>query len=154
MFHLTVYQGRTKDFSVSLKQVNGSAFGLAVDDVVRLKVGRTGDEPLIDISSIAPTANGSSLAFTTGDSIVAIRFGGSDLAAIPGGSYDIEVGVVDNSETSPADAFKLAAIGVLSVIQTLGGETEDEESSSSGDSESSSSSLSVSESSSSSQSIP
>jgi hypothetical protein len=135
-FRAHVHRNRTRDFTVPIYESDGStAVALAADDVVRIKIGTNLETPLLDLSSIEPTDNGSSITFTPAGNTATVRLAQGDLLAIcqaaPGEmAFDAEVDVVDNSETAPANAIKHAEYGVVFIHPTQGGETGDEESSS------------------------
>lgn len=153
-FQIATRQNRTRDFSVTLCESDGTTeISLAATDVVRLKVGANGSTtPAIDLSSIEASANGSTLTFTAGTGDCVIRIAQGDVATLSG-AYDAEILVVDDSENlpGPEKAIKHAESGVLFVHPSQGGEIAEEQSSSSqSNSESSSSSDSDSSSSSSS----
>lgn len=122
-FSIKCHANRTQDFTITLFENDGStALVLTATDVVRVKVGRSGDTPDIDIDSIADTANGSRVTIDTlNPASVTLRLAQGDTASLDG-IYDIEVLVVDDSETSPADAIKAAEYGVLSVIASQAGD--------------------------------
>jgi hypothetical protein len=131
MFSINVYQGRTIDFDVQIYENDGTtAVSLASDDVVRVKVGKGEAEPDLDMSSIEAETGGSSVTFTPNTNDVTVRFG-TDTNDIEDGIYDMEVAVVDASETAPPDAIKHAEYGVMTLHPTMAGELGDEESSSS-----------------------
>ena len=150
-FNIQARNKRTRDYTVTLYEADGSTeLTLASDDVVRFKIGSDGATPVLDLSSIEPSGNDSSITFTAGTGDCVIRLAQGDLAPLKG-AYDCEILVVDNSETAPANAVKHAEYGVLFVHPTMQGDlTEDESSSSQSNSESSESSSENSSSSSSS----
>ena len=92
---------------------------LAATDVVRCKIIRSGTVAL-DLDSVAATSNGSGVTIDeVGDGSathcsVTVRLAQGDTSGLQG-IYDVIVGVVDDSETAPADAFKVAERGVLAV---------------------------------------
>ena len=125
-FLAKAYAGRTLDLTVTIKTDSGGYLQLAADDVVRVKVGRAG-AAAIDLDSVAATANGSVVTVDeVGDgsathASVTVRLAQGDLSGMQG-AYSMEVLVVDNSETAPADAIKAAEIGVLNVLPTQDGD--------------------------------
>ena len=95
---------------------------LAATDIVRVKVGQAGDTPLLDIDSVGPTANGSVVTIDTlSPASVTLRLAQGDTASL-NGLYDIEVNVVDDSETDPDNAIKAAEYGALSVLYSQAGD--------------------------------
>jgi len=129
-FLILAYKNRTRDFDVQIYEPDGStAVVLQADDVVRVKIGRAGSEPDLDLDSIEATASGSSVTFTTGTNDVTLRLAQADLNGLTPGVYDVEVAVVDNSETAPDDAIKTAEVGSLCVVRTMTGDVTEESSS-------------------------
>jgi hypothetical protein len=145
-FHLHAYLGRTRDFTGTLYEADGTTeLALAQDDVVRIKIGTNGDTPDLDLSNINETDNGSVVSgITAGQGDYTLRLAQGDLTAIGLGDFDVEINVVDESETAPPNAIKHAEYGVLTVHPTMGGSVAGEESSSSQGSSASSASSSQS----------
>jgi len=125
-FEVKAHANRTVDFTVVLKTAGGDYLQLQASDVVRVKVGRAGTVEL-DLDSIAATPNGSVVTVDQlGDgsathASATVRLAQGDLDGMQG-TYDISIGVVDDSESAPADAFKCAEMGALSVIPTMNGD--------------------------------
>ena len=55
--------------------------------------------------------------------LVTLRVAQADTVVLDAGTYDGEIDVVDDSETSPDNAIKLADHGVVHVLATGGGKT-------------------------------
>ncbi len=125
-FEVKGHAARTTDFSVSIKTSSGGYIQLANDDVVRVKLGRSGTVAL-DLDSVAATANGSRVTIDeTGDGSAThnsstVRLAQGDTEDLAG-AYDCEVLLVDNSETAPADAIKAAEYGIVHIIRSLDGD--------------------------------
>lgn len=138
--------GRTADFTIELFESDGTtAFNLQTSDNVRIKIGRGQEEPVLDLDSADPTPNGSAVTFTNATNDVALRLAQGDTQDLEPGAYDLEITVVDASETAPVDAIKHVQDGVVFFHPTMAGSVGPEESSgssSSGDSSGSSSSSS------------
>ena len=115
-FSVNVFCGRTYDFTVPLYAADGTTpLVLAVNDIVRVKIGRKGDA-LLDLSSLAATTNGSRVTVTTlSPASCNVRLAQADTDALDG-AYDMEVSVVDANDTNPAHPIKSADVGVLHVI--------------------------------------
>lgn len=141
-FNIRIYHNRTRDYTVTLYEADGTTeLSLAVNDVVRFKIGGDGATPKLDLGSDGPTPAGSKITFTPSTGDCTVRLAQGDVNTLtPGSAYDCEILVIDNSETAPADAAKHAEYGVLFVHPTMGGDLGEEESSSSGESEQSESS--------------
>ncbi len=132
MFLINTHQNRTRSWTLTIYESDqATEVVLQADDVVRFKVGSNGETPLIDLSSIEASANGSTLTFTVGTGQCTVKLAQGDVAALAG-SYDCEIGAVDDSENLPGEekAFKHASSGVLFVHPTQGGEIAEEQSSS------------------------
>jgi hypothetical protein len=124
-----VWKNRTSVFSVPITEANGTtAVTLQENDVVRIKIGKVGDTPVLDLESSDNTENGSSLTFTPLGNTVTVTLRQEDTNLLSVGAHDCEVGVVDASEL---DAFKHAESGVIFCHGTQGGNIGEEQSSSS-----------------------
>ena len=124
-FVVTFHKGRTSDHTVTLFETNGTtALAIAVTDVVRFKMyRRDGDTPDLDIDSVAATANGSVVTVdTTNPASVTLRIAQGDTSGLVPGAYRAEILVIDDSETDPADAVKMAEMGIANVLSTGGGD--------------------------------
>lgn len=122
---LSALQGRTRDFTLTLYEADGTTgVALAAEDVVRVKIGLRGATPLLDLDSVAATSNGSLVTITSivAPAVCTLRLAQGDLSSLFPGAYDLEVSVVDDSETAPADAIKSATQGVLHVLPSMGGD--------------------------------
>lgn len=122
-FLITAHRNRTRDYTIDLFEPDRTTpVLLAATDVVRVKIGRGTSIPSLDLDSVAATANGSVVAFTTGTNDVTLRLAQADLLAMTAGVYDVEVAVVDDSETAPANAVKHVEWGCLSLQDTMAGD--------------------------------
>lgn len=124
MFTIHARVGRTSDYNGALYESDGTTgVALAAGDVLRLKIGRGSSDPLLEVTSIAATPNGSvvTITDTSAPAEYTIRLAQDDTADLPPGTYDCELVLVDDSETAPADAAKFVEYGVLNVLPSLGG---------------------------------
>ncbi len=124
MFSVTIYKNRTCDYTVPLDQVDGTDVVLGATDVVRFKVWRRdAATPDLDIDSVAALSGGS---LVTIDNIATgattVRFGQGDTSSMDPGVYNAEVSVVDDTETNPLDAIKIAEHGIVHLLGSGGGE--------------------------------
>lgn len=124
-FELHQPRGRTRDHSLSLYETDGTTVvTLAVTDVVRVKIGNGNNvTPDLDLDDSA-TAGGS---VVTVDSLTTapqctLRIAQADTANLPLGVYAVDIDVVDDSETAPANAIKHAQSGLLYLTGTGGGD--------------------------------
>jgi hypothetical protein len=93
--------GRTCDRAFTITDAADVDVVLASGDTVRVKVGRQGQTPIIDLDSNAPTANGSSC---TAANPSTVRLHQDDLNRtdfVPG-VYTLEVLVIDDSDSDIA----------------------------------------------------
>lgn len=100
-------------FDISIGEADGDNVTIAADDVVRFKVGRGNEIPLLDIGSDEATAAGSTL---TAENPAALEMVAGDLS-FPAGIYDCEVSVWDKSQTQ----LKKAERGVFALRESMGG---------------------------------
>jgi hypothetical protein len=123
-FEITVPRRRTCDKSVAIFEADGSTpIVLEATDAVRFKMYRRDQGiPVLEVDSGSATANGSRITVEDLDPArVTLRIAEGDTADLNPGTYDAEIAVVDDSETSPADATKLADSGVVHLLATGGG---------------------------------
>jgi hypothetical protein len=116
---IVAYQQRTSRESITFKDASGGTATLAANDKVRIKIGRSGQTPLLDVVSGSNLSGGS---YVTKANPAILELVGGDLAPsiIQPGSYDIEACVVDSADSS---RIKLAEQGVFTLIGTQGGGT-------------------------------
>lgn len=106
---LTAYRKRTCTVTVTVTQSDGSAVTFASGDVMRVKIGRAGHAPILDLDSANATSNGSSVSAANPTTL---RLDQDDLDITPG-VYDIEVAIVDDSDS---DAIKHGELGVFNLL--------------------------------------
>lgn len=112
---VTAYRGRTKDFTVTVKEADGTTSDFVTCDVMRVKIGRVGAVPILDLDSAAPSANNSNV---TPSNPAFVRLDQNDLKFTVG-FYTIEVGIVDDSDY---DKFKHAESGTFHLVDTMLGD--------------------------------
>lgn len=119
-------QGRTRKIDFLLYRGDGVTTEPVQDtDVGRVKVGDAfdGSPPILDLDTVAPTAAGSGCAWLTLDPpVLRVTFAQNDIALLEPGEYVYELGVVDDSESQPANAFRPVDRGRLRVVESLGGD--------------------------------
>jgi hypothetical protein len=93
--HIVAKQGRTCIFQVTLKDADGDNITIASGDKIRIKIGKLGETPQLDLVSGTNTVNGSSV---TAANPTTVRLDQDDLDFTPG-IYDIESGLVDASDS-------------------------------------------------------
>ena len=116
--------GRTEDFDWTAYEGDGrTTIAFAADDKVRFKLGSTASDttPDLDIVSGTPTANGSAVTIADLDPASGtVRLAQSDTSSFSGKMY-FELLLVDNSESSPADAIKVICRGTMVFSGSMGG---------------------------------
>ena len=125
-FELHQPRGRTRDHEIKLYETNGTTgIVLASTDKVRVKIFRGNNQtPDLDLVDGTVTANGSTLTIDqrTAPTTVTLRVAQADTASLPLGVYEVDVIVVDDSETAPVDAAKPAMEGLLYLTGSGGGD--------------------------------
>lgn len=142
--NLILYKRRRVTFPVTLNDVNGSPLIITGGDNIRLKIGKEGHVPALDVDFRNPSANGSSLTLANPTTVT---LAADDIGDnFRPGVYTVEFLHIDDAGN---DEPTLADVQFAVVHETqLGSVSIDEESSSSTLSSSSSSSVSSSSSSS------
>lgn len=115
--HITAYQSRDTTERITLRDANGASITLLEADRIRLKIGRAGKTPLLDMLG-GTNLNDASL---TNVNPTTLKLSAASLAPaiIKPGVYDIEVSVID---TADSNRLKHAESGVFALIGTqLGG---------------------------------
>lgn len=118
---ITIYKRRGTTEEVTFKDKNGDALALNAGDVVRVKIGRQGSTPILDIASNTSLAGGTTIQKGSEPyNPVNLIFAPSDLTSITPGLYDVEALVVDSADSNRP---KHAEMGVCQVIETQQGST-------------------------------
>lgn len=81
---------------------------------MRVKIGRTGETPILDLSSASASANGSTVE-AANPATVEIDY--EDIELLSSGTYDITTELWDESE----EQLKHACMNIFHVVQTPGG---------------------------------
>lgn len=119
---LIAVAGRTEDFTWAAYAADGSTPSVfAAGDKVRFKLARKADDtPLLDLISGTVNANGSTVTMSASPAAGTVRLGQADTTAFEG-EYHFELNLVDDSETSPADAIKPICRGRIKFLKSQGG---------------------------------
>lgn len=108
------FRRRTGTYDLTIANAAGAEVVIAAGDAIRLKIGRAGSVPLLDLTSDAPSANGSTLTAANPSRLYLTQ---TDATLAPG-VYDLELTVVDASDAR----IKHADSGVFALHETpLGG---------------------------------
>lgn len=85
---------------IVIKNSAGDAIVPGANDVVRIKVGRIRQAPLLDLDSAAASANGSTITKNTPSSgYNRVAISQTDLDLLSPGVYSFEVSLVDNADS-------------------------------------------------------
>lgn len=126
-FEVVFHCGRTESETITLYAADGStAANVTSGSTVRVKIGRTNAAaPLLDLSSDAPTTNGSSVTVSVGSNVVQLRLAQADTASLLPGAYQCEIDYVDNADANvgAVKQIKLSQLGTCHLIGVLGGST-------------------------------
>lgn len=109
--NITAYRNRTSIRTITITDADGDNVVIAETDVVRVKIGRGGEVPLLDLDGVETTSNGSGC---TNANPTTLTLDNDDMTMVAG-IYDIEVMVVDDSDR---DSPKQAENGVFTVLET------------------------------------
>lgn len=112
---LTAYRNRTCSWTITITDAAGANVVLEVTDSLRLKIGRAGESPLLDLKSGVASTNGSTLSAANPTTFVLDQ---DDAQSLQPGAYDVEINVVDDSD---GDRIKHATVGVLAIHPSQAG---------------------------------
>ena len=104
---VTAYKKRTQTFTVTITDEDGDNVVLDAGDQVRIKIGRSGKTPIVDL--VSPSANGNGTTVSRANPST-VRFGQADADLFKPGVYDIEAAIVDDDDN---DAIKHADNGIF-----------------------------------------
>jgi len=119
MSQITAYAGRYRRFTVTITDENGATVAFQAGDVVRVKIGRPGRAPLLDLDSVAASSNGSTVS-AANPATVKIRAADLVAGVIKPGAYTFEVLLVDANDSEQP---KAAINGTFHVLPSPGGDT-------------------------------
>ena len=114
---ITGYMRRSTSELITFRDAAGAAITINASDNVRIKIGRSGEAPLLDITSgegnsRVTDANPATLTLNQDDLVV---------GTIKPGVYDLEASVVDSAD---GNLIKHAESGIFTLLDTpLGGLT-------------------------------
>jgi hypothetical protein len=111
--HITAYQSRDTTETITLRNAAGESITLAGDDKIRIKIGRSGKTPLLDI--LGGTAlNGTTLT-NVNPATLSLYAASLAPSIIKPGVYDLEALVLDTADNN---RLKHAESGVFVLIGT------------------------------------
>jgi hypothetical protein len=113
--HFLLHRNRTEYHTFTALQADGTEVTFESGDTFLVKIGRGNATPLLELSSDAATANGSTLAAANP---AQARFDKADVNTLVPGIYDVELAIADASDQ---DDLKHVEKGVCTVIETQGG---------------------------------
>lgn len=112
--YLVADRNRFNQFSITLGEADGDDVTVASNDIVRAKIGRLGDTPLLEVESDEETDNDSSI---TAANPTVLSIEGEDLTFVAG-VYEIEISIWDTSE----QRIKKVERGVFVLRDSMGGD--------------------------------
>lgn len=112
-----LHRGRKVTHTFTMKDSADTNVTVADTDVVRVKIGRQGSTPILDLGSDAASGNGTTVQRANP---FEVAFAAADVTLLKAGVYDVEILVVDDSESG--DPPKHAEHGVCTVHETMGGD--------------------------------
>lgn len=133
-FLARIHRQRSREFSVSIFDVDDNDENLSAGDIVVLRVGSVGNQQSeLEIRSGETTDGDSTITYTAGTNDCTIRIGMVDALELTRPIYDCELFVIDASDVDSASSprYKHCEMGVLHVQGSLPETPEDQSSSSS-----------------------
>ena len=112
---IKAWRRRDIQFAITIVEADGDNYVWVATDVIRVKVGRKGAAPLLDLSSKAASDNGSTVSQSNP---VTMQLAAADITLLPRGFYEFEISIVDDSDQ---DRIKHVETHVLHVIETMSG---------------------------------
>lgn len=116
MAHIFLRKNRWSRYTITILQSDGTNYVYEANDVIRVKIGREGSTPLLDLSSKAASANGSTVAAANP---CAVSIYPDDIALLDAGVYEMEAIVVDDTDDQPKHVNSFPVV----VIDTQTGNT-------------------------------
>ena len=94
-------QSRERTLDLQAKDEDGDVVSLGANDVVRVKIGRRRQTPILDLDSAANSANGSSITKNSPSANFArVLIHEDDMALLEPGTYSFEFAIYDNAARS------------------------------------------------------
>lgn len=81
---------------IVIKGADGAVVTPGANDVVRIKVGRIRQVPILDLDSASASANGSTITKGASNRVSIVQ---ADMDLLPAGVYSFEVSLVDNADS-------------------------------------------------------
>jgi hypothetical protein len=114
------FQGRKLIRDITIKDSALAVISPGTNDVVRIKIGRIGQTPLLDLDSAVASAGGSTIAKNTPSAgINRVQISQVDMSTLKPGVYSFEVALVDNAD---AQAIKTVDHQIFVVRSTMAGD--------------------------------
>jgi hypothetical protein len=110
---ITAYNGGGTTHEITFLDGDGAEVVIAANDKVRVKIGRAGSAPLIDMVSGTPLNPGGSTVTKANPAVLTLRRGDLTANIIKPGAYDIEAYIVDSGDSNH---IKHAESGVFTLI--------------------------------------
>jgi len=110
---IEAHRNRRCIFEATVRNADDDVWVLGVGDYLRCKVGRPGATPVLDLSSLAASANGSTMSPTNPTTITLDK---DDVVLLHAGTWTIEVSVFQ-----AGSELQHAVSGMLVVLDTQTG---------------------------------
>lgn len=81
---------------IVIKDSAGDTITPGTNDVVRIKIGKVRQTPILDLDSAAASTNGSTIVKGTSNRVSIVQ---ADMEKFSGGVYSFEVSLVDNADS-------------------------------------------------------
>lgn len=112
---ILLYRRRQKELSITIYAPDDSVVPVNNDDVVRIKIGRAGAAPLLDLDSVAASANGSTV---TKANPTSVTLAAADVTLLPPGTYEIEAAIYESDDGK----IRGTRPGIVHIVDTMSGE--------------------------------
>lgn len=116
---ILAHKGRKLVRDLTIKDADGESISPGANDVLRVKIGRRGAAPILDLDSAAPSANGSTITKNVSGAKNRLEIDQDDMNLLEPGIYTLEFGLVDNAD---AQALKHVDHQVFAVQGTMTGD--------------------------------
>lgn len=113
--NIEIYRRRRCIFTFTITDVNDDLVTLQAGDVVRVKIGRAGATPVLDLESTGPTANGSTVTFANPSTVT---LDADDVTLLAPGIWDMEGALYQSAQGETLHAIE----GTLTVYDTMLGD--------------------------------
>ena len=97
---ILAHKGRQLTRDLTMLDADGDMVSPGANDVVRVKVSRTGQTLILDLDSVEASANGSTVTKNTPSAGVnRVKIVPADMSLLSAGVYSFELSLVDNADS-------------------------------------------------------